>query len=153
MSRKKVLDMPVKLDKLIQSGYDQFGREVPDPNPIEMPVGYERPESLEEMIARMVNVVSRQAADAGYESEDEANDFDINNEEIPNSPYQYDDMQEEELVRPRAKTEKEWRKGKDNPDIDRDDKGEPVKKDSRQVEIPLEEPAKVPPAAVAQKLQ
>lgn len=32
---------------------DERGWEIPDPNPVEIPAGFRRPESLEEMVQRM----------------------------------------------------------------------------------------------------
>lgn len=69
--------------------------EVPDKTPVEMPLGYERPESLESMIARMVRVHSQIAEKHGAESFEEADDFDTDDDVELVSPYQLTDMQEE----------------------------------------------------------
>lgn len=69
--------------------------EIPDPTPVEMPLGYERPESLQSMIARMVRTFSDQAQKEGAESFEEADDFDIDDDSEIVSPYQMNDMQEE----------------------------------------------------------
>lgn len=69
--------------------------EVPDQTPVEMPLGYERPESLESMIARMVRNFSAQAQAHGDETFEEADDFDMNDDSELVSPYQLTDMQEE----------------------------------------------------------
>lgn len=58
------------------------GMQVPDPTPVEMPLGFERPESLESMLVRLVHQVSRGQADIGEESIDDANDFDVDDEEL-----------------------------------------------------------------------
>lgn len=71
--------------------------EIPDQTPVEMPLGYERPESLEQMIARMVRFQSDKAQRHGLESFEEADDFDVADSEGDlMSPYQMTDMQEEE---------------------------------------------------------
>lgn len=57
------------------------GMEVPDPTPVEMPLGYEAPETLESMMMRMVRAVSYEISQKGGESIDEANDFDVDDED------------------------------------------------------------------------
>ena len=58
------------------------GWEIPDPRPVEVPIGFERPESLEEKIQRMVRThVSDFAESQGYESFDDADDFDVDEED------------------------------------------------------------------------
>lgn len=58
--------------------YDDKGREVLDPTPVALPVGWKRPESLQELVQRMVREhVSRVAAAEGEESFDEADDFEV----------------------------------------------------------------------------
>lgn len=58
------------------------GECVPDPTPVEMPLGYERPESLESMMMRLIHQVSRGQADIGEESLDDANDFDVDDDDL-----------------------------------------------------------------------
>lgn len=62
--------------------YDEHGRELPDPTPIEIPVRFRgRPESLTDQIRRMVrNELSEAAARSGHETFAEANDFDVDDE-------------------------------------------------------------------------
>lgn len=61
--------------------FDSQGREIPDPTPVDIPVDCEQPESLESMMMRMINVASRRASRDGLESVDEANDFEVEDEE------------------------------------------------------------------------
>jgi len=75
--------------------HDEQNREVLDKTPVEMPLGYEKPESLESMIARMIRTTSVQAAKAGFETAEEADDFDDDDEGELKSEYQFTDMQEE----------------------------------------------------------
>lgn len=76
--------------------YNEKHEEIPDNTPVEMPLGYEKPESLESMIARMVQDVSRRAKEKGtVETFEEADDFDDNEPELK-SPYQMTDMEEEQ---------------------------------------------------------
>lgn len=76
--------------------YDKQGRcEIPDPTPVELPVGYEHPESLEQMIARMIRFESARAEAEGLESFEEADDFDVSDDVVLVSDHQMTDMQEE----------------------------------------------------------
>lgn len=99
------------MGKLIQ--YDAKHREIPDPTPMEMPVGYEQPESLESMIRRMISNNEYLNHFKGAESEEEADDFDVSDDELPASPYEFQDMREEFLAEvkqtptPTAKNKKE----------------------------------------------
>lgn len=72
--------------------------EWPDPTPVALPLGAGHEEPLHEMIKRLVREeVSRSAAEVGEETFEEANDFDMPDEEGLTSPYEFTDMQEEVL--------------------------------------------------------
>lgn len=72
------------------------GRLVPDPKPIEIPAGMKRPESLQDMVRRMVQVqVSEAAAVRGFETVDEANDFEVDSDELEDRVSGYQQMAEE----------------------------------------------------------
>lgn len=73
---------------------DQKGHEVPDPTPVSVPVGYGRPESLQDQIRRMVHLASAEAAAAGAESFEEADDFDVGDDFDPSSPWELSADQE-----------------------------------------------------------
>lgn len=86
--------------------YNELGQEIPDPTPVSMPLGYEKPESLESMVQRMVRIhISKQADVEGFETFEEAEDFyaEDEDEELPHTQYQFNEMQEEYLVRPPKK--------------------------------------------------
>lgn len=69
--------------------------EVLDPTPVEWPLGVGVPESLEQKIARMVRTsVSMHAEANGMESFDEADDFDLEEDAMPESVHELDDDQE-----------------------------------------------------------
>lgn len=52
------------------------GQEVPDPTPMELPLGYEHPLPLDMRIAQLIrSELSQEAARKGFESFEEANDF------------------------------------------------------------------------------
>lgn len=62
--------------------YNERGEEIPDTTPVEIPVGFGAPETTEEMIRRMIHgVLSDDARSRGAETFEEANDFDIPDEE------------------------------------------------------------------------
>lgn len=80
--------------------------EIPDKTPVAMPIGYERPESLQSMIARMVHshALMTAAQKQGMETFEESDDFDVDDEGDLTSPYQMTDMQEE-YVTPKPQTQ------------------------------------------------
>lgn len=74
--------------------YNERGEEMPDPTPIALPVGFQRPPTIDELYARLVHdpAVQRELSDAGFETEEEANDFDVPDEmPDPTSPFQQED--------------------------------------------------------------
>lgn len=75
--------------------------EYPDPTPCALPIGAEHPEPIGDMIRRLVrNEISREAAEAGDETFEEANDFEV--DEDPDtglfSPYERLPLVEERPV-------------------------------------------------------
>lgn len=70
---------------------DKEGREVPDPNPMEIPAGMKRPETLAEQVQRLVrHSISAHAELHGMETFEEADDFDIDEDFDPSTPYEVD---------------------------------------------------------------
>lgn len=71
-----------------------------DPVPVEAPLGYGAAEPLESIIRRYIrSEYSLHAQQQGEESFDEANDFDIDDEEPEwQSPYEMQEMQEENFL-------------------------------------------------------
>jgi len=67
-----------------------------DDTPVEWPLGVRAPESLEQKIARMVRTsVSMHAQGQGFESFDEADDFEVDDDgDEPESVHELDDDQE-----------------------------------------------------------
>ena len=69
------------------------GRFIPDSTPKAIPVGFQRPPTLAEQVARLVrsHEFSRAVEAQGFESFDEADDFDIPDDPIdPTTPYESD---------------------------------------------------------------
>lgn len=79
---------------------DERGWEVPDPTPVAWPAGVRRPETLTEQIRRLVRLeVSQVAAAQGMETFEEADDFDVDDDDGEFvSPYELTEMQEEAII-------------------------------------------------------
>lgn len=70
---------------------DPRGRELPDPTPVGIPVGLKRPPTLQEQIKAMVRTqLSQQMQQQGYETFEEAEDFDVDDDFDPKSPWEHD---------------------------------------------------------------
>lgn len=71
---------------------DEKGREIPQPGGPVIPVGFRRPETLQEQIQRLIRFsMSRQAVEAGMESFEDADDFDVDDgDSMPDTPYEVD---------------------------------------------------------------
>lgn len=67
---------------------DSLGREIVDPNPIAVPTGFQRPETLEEQIQRLVRTRLSEAYDDETETFEEADDFDVGDDVEPFTPYE-----------------------------------------------------------------
>lgn len=82
--------------------HDPAGREIPDSTPMQPPVGYNRQPSLAEQIRAMVvsEKLRAEAAAAGLESFEEADDFEVGDdfEHLPASAYEanFDPMTDQE---------------------------------------------------------
>lgn len=73
--------------------FDTKGREIPDPRPLELAPGSIRPESLQSMMQRLIREqLSRHAVEQGEESFEEANDFDIEDEDFDDPLTKYEEM-------------------------------------------------------------
>lgn len=76
--------------------FDERGREIPDPTPVAMPAGVGQPEPLHVTIKRMIrNEMSQFADSQGQETFEEANDFDVDDEDEMRSNYEFDEMAED----------------------------------------------------------
>ncbi|UOF77153.1 hypothetical protein [Microviridae sp.] len=104
----------------MKSTWDEgFHNFFPDQTPVELPLGYEAPESLAEMIARMIRAEDfRKMSDAaGVESFEESDDFEMEEDEFK-SEHEMSMMQEEYYVPP---VQKEM-EGKKESDSEKDSK-------------------------------
>lgn len=79
---------------------DNQGHEVPDPNPVAVPAGFKRPETLAEQVRRLVRSerFNQEREEAGEETFDEADDFDVEDFD-PQTPYEvfFDPVLEREV--------------------------------------------------------
>lgn len=69
---------------------NEAGQELPDPTPIAPPVGYIKQPSLSQLIREMVVREHQRLKSQGedYESPDEAEDFDVDDDFDPSSPWE-----------------------------------------------------------------
>lgn len=76
------------------------GREILDPTPINIPVGYRQPETLEQKIARMVAIerLSQESAANGGETFEESLDFDVGDDIDPTTPWEVLADREDQLL-------------------------------------------------------
>lgn len=76
-----------KVQQFFGRRINEKGQEVPDPTPVELPIGYKHPKTLDERIMAMVrNELSSLAEKQGFESWEEANDFDMEDDELKDVP-------------------------------------------------------------------
>lgn len=77
------------LEAKIAVRLNEAGWEVPDPTPLTLPSGFRRPETLQEQVRRLVrSTVSQIAADQGVETFEDSEDFDVDDDFDPNTPYE-----------------------------------------------------------------
>lgn len=74
--------------------YDELGREIPDPQPIEIPLRFRSGPTIDQKMKQMlVNLLNQQAREQGTETFEEANDFDIPDDfDDPLTPYEIVEM-------------------------------------------------------------
>lgn len=70
---------------------DEHGHEIPDPTPLELPVGFKKQETVAQMVQRLVRRdLSEYAERHGHETFEEADDFEIDDDPEPFTPYETD---------------------------------------------------------------
>lgn len=67
------------------------GAEIPDPTPMAPPVGYKKQPSMFDIVREQVRL-SKLAEEAGAESFEEANDFDVGDDYDPESPHETEEL-------------------------------------------------------------
>lgn len=70
--------------------YTKNGEEIPDSTKPEVPLGFKKPESLAEQVRRLVRSEQMRLAaqSQGFETFEEADDFDVGDDFDPRSPYE-----------------------------------------------------------------
>lgn len=83
MKRKFVVDRDTgEVQFAVVKHHNVRGAEILDRTPVEIPLGYQRPETLEEKMRRMIaGELSRRAGALGRETLQEADDFDTGEEQ------------------------------------------------------------------------
>lgn len=78
-----------KVVRAVQAGYDEFGREIPDPNPVSTLAPFRPQLSLEDRIRLCMRSVYMEQQREGdeFDSPDEADDFEVDDDD-PVSPYE-----------------------------------------------------------------
>lgn len=86
------VEFPAFERSMAEKHLDKHGREIPDPVPVAPPLGYRRSPTLAEQIRSMVisEKLKQEALDAGMETFEEADDFDVGDDYDPTSPYEND---------------------------------------------------------------
>lgn len=73
---------------------NEQGQLIPDSTPIAPPIGYKKQPSMVEIIREQIRQASEEAGRAGYDTLEEAEDFDIGDGQEPYSQYEQEDAQE-----------------------------------------------------------
>jgi len=76
------------------ANFNDKGEQIPDQTPLAVPVGFGAPTDLTTLIQTLVRVESKRAAEAGEETFEESDDFDVDEDSL-HTPYQLRQMQEE----------------------------------------------------------
>lgn len=82
--------------------YTPDGRELMDPKPMQPPLGYKRAPSLAEQIRQQVLAAKLEELDALAETEEEADDFEIDDDMAPFSPHENEGMPTVKELKKRA---------------------------------------------------
>lgn len=107
--------------------YDKNHAQIPDPTPVELPLGYSHPPTLQQQIALMIHAHEQLAKAQYMDTEEEANDFDIDDEEFAgDSRHVYTELQEEELKQLETAYKTRASRVPATDERDQDDDGDPL---------------------------
>jgi hypothetical protein len=73
-----------------EKGIDSNGKELIDPRPNQLLLDCPKPKPLDEVFAEIFRKAEARAAEQGYETYEESEDFNIGDDYDPNSPYELD---------------------------------------------------------------
>lgn len=84
------MNMVKKIKERFKVTFNARNEEILDPTPLALPAGMKKPESLHDQIRRLIKSERLQQALSaqGYETEEEANDFDVGDDYDPSTPYE-----------------------------------------------------------------
>lgn len=68
---------------------DRSGSEILDSTPMQPPIGYNPQPSMFDVMRKMIADHQREIAEAGFETPEEADDFDVQDDYDPTSPYEH----------------------------------------------------------------
>lgn len=78
----------MKRETEYNNALDYLGREIPDEKPLAVPVQVRRVSEVDRVRYIVREMMSRQAMDSGEESFDEADDFDVGDDDAMEQPYE-----------------------------------------------------------------
>lgn len=108
MRKAKQIDLEEAIaQKQRERGYNEDGQFMPDPTEIAPPVGYQKQPSMFERVRELVRSEQLRAAaqDNGFESFEDADDFDTGEDDDPSTPYEecFEGRTAEEILDPKRK--------------------------------------------------
>ena len=79
----KVIDKAKQIVKVIRKAkINEKGEEEGDPRPVNIPIGFQKPPSIHELMQKYVrNEISRRSEEGGFESFEDAEDFDVDDDD------------------------------------------------------------------------
>lgn len=149
---RKAHDLVVAAMKAHKKGLplNDQGQLVPDPIPMAPPVGFKPSPSMTDLIRQQVLAVSREAQRAGYDSLDDADDFDVGDDQEIQSPYELDEESEVPIRVLQARAEQaqnEYIQAKRDAGLRMQDDGAFAPPSPQPTEKPAQRPQKPPEGA------
>lgn len=93
-------------------------KEVLDPTPVELPIGYSHPQTIEEKIAQAIRQNDFNKMNNQLETFEEADDFECDDDQEFTSQYEMKEMQDEPLFRKRNPESDEPKKSEESSESD-----------------------------------
>lgn len=111
---KKIIEAVRDAARAFRQRYNEQGEELPDSTPVAVPVGFQRPPTIHEQIRMFVRSeeFNRRAQAAGVETWEEANDFEVGDEEFDEVPTLHE-MQEEFVAKAKRDAEEHVKKARE----------------------------------------
>lgn len=86
---KNALRFSGRAERARKVSLDDTGGEILSSVPMQPPVGFHREPSMFDVMRSMIAQHQKELSDAGFESPDEADDFDVDDDFDPTSPYEH----------------------------------------------------------------